>query len=222
MKLDKRLSACADFIDKNSVVADIGTDHAYLPVWLVKNGICSSALACDIGEGPLESAKSHIEKYGLSAQIKTCLSDGLKNVPGENVTTIVIAGMGGETIVGILSACDWAKNCNLVLQPMTKDEDLREWLFENGYEIKKEKIVIDGKFIYTVMKCVFSGAIKPFDRVKTIVGGVDTADENAKAYIEKKAKILENTGLGKLKSDGLKSQGQEDLGLCRKLRELLK
>lgn len=221
MKLDRRLTACAEFIDENSFVADVGTDHGYLPVFLVKNGISTGAVACDIGQMPLNSAKRTIEKYNLCGKISTCLSDGLKDVPKGDITHIVIAGMGGETIQGILSACDWAKDCVLVLQPMTKCEELKKWLLENGYTIKKEKAVIDGKFIYNVLKCVFSGDYKKPAPLEIILGGLDPKDENAKAYLKKKADILEKTGNAKLKSPEHVEQAKADLKLCEEIRGVL-
>lgn len=221
MKLDQRLTACAEFIDENSFVADIGTDHGYLPVYLVENGISTGAIACDIGQMPLNSAKRTIEKYNLGDKISTCLSDGLKSVPRGDITHIVIAGMGGETIQGILSACDWAKECILILQPMTKSEDLRKWLFENGYEIEKEKAIIDGKYNYTVLKCVFSGNFKKPTPLEITVGGLDLKDESTRAYLEKKADILEKTGSSKLKSSEHTQDGAEDLTLAKEIRGVL-
>lgn len=221
MTLDNRLSACAEFIEKDSVVADIGTDHAYLPVYLVKNGICKKAVAADIGTGPLDAAKKNIAKYLLEDKISTYLSDGLKEVPKEDITHIVIAGMGGETICRILEECSWISQCVLILQPMSKSELLRDWLISRGFEIQKEKAVVDGKFIYTVMKCVFSGEKRQADDVEITVGGLDLTDKAAAEYISRKIFTLEKSAQGKLKSQASKEQGEADITLAKKLRELI-
>ena len=139
--LDKRLLLCASFVRENCTLADIGTDHAYLPIWLVKNGIINSALACDINEGPLNSGKADVDRFELSDKITLRLSDGLKNVNENEADDIVIAGMGGELITKILSECEWAKTKgkHFILQPMTKCEVLISWLCENGFEIIEQK-----------------------------------------------------------------------------------
>lgn len=221
MKLDARLSACAEFIDKDSVVADIGTDHGYLPVYLVKNGICRRGVAADIGAGPLEAAKKNIEKYLLCDKIEAVLSDGLKNVSSDGITHVVIAGMGGETICGILGDCKWISGCVLVLQPMTKSELVRAWLFENGFEIEAEKAIIDGKFIYTVMKAVFVGEKKEYDDADLVIGGLDLSLPAEREYIEKKIGQYESSAFGKLKSRLSREDAEKDREIADKLRKAL-
>ncbi|NLZ45791.1 MAG: SAM-dependent methyltransferase [Clostridiales bacterium] len=222
MNLDPRLSACAELVDKNSVVCDIGTDHGYLPVFLVQQGKSKKAVAGDIGKAPLESAKKHIKKYNLSDKIQTVLSDGLKDIEKNDITHIVIAGMGGETIIDILSSCNWARDCILVLQPMTKPEMLRMWLYENGYKINLEKAVSHEKFIYTVMKCSFSGNVKNINLFEAFTGGLDLKDENSKKYILKKAKSLKKSARGKLNSPLLVDKAKEDLKLSEELLDAIK
>ncbi len=221
MKLDLRLSACADFIEKGAVVADIGTDHGYLPVFLVENGVCQRVIASDIGTGPLEAAKKNINKHNLSEKIEAVLSDGLKNVNKEGVTHIVIAGMGGETICDILSACEWTKDCTLVLQPMTRSELVRGWLFENGFEISSEKAIIDGKFIYTVLKAVYTGNKKEFGQFEKVVGGLDLSLPAEREYIRKKIGQYEASAFGKLKSKLSQEDAEADKQLAEKLRKAL-
>ena len=103
MKLSKRLQTIADFVKKNSVVADIGTDHAHIPIYLIKNNIIDKAYACDINKGPLEKAKENIENFGVSENIVLRLSNGLDKMSSKEVDTIIIAGMGGELIIDILN-----------------------------------------------------------------------------------------------------------------------
>ena len=139
--LDSRLSLCASFVRDGVKIADIGTDHAYLPIWLLLNGKIESALACDINEGPLNSGKADVLRYDLSDKITLRLSDGLENVEECEADDIIIAGMGGELISRILSDCSWAKNKEkrFILQPMTKCEVLIKWLYESGFEIIEQK-----------------------------------------------------------------------------------
>ena len=221
MKLDARLSACADFIDENSVVADIGTDHGYLPVFLVQSGVCKRAVASDIGASPLESARKNIEKYGLCDRIETVLSDGLKSVCPDGITHIVIAGMGGETICSILGECCWAKGCVLVLQPMTRSELVRGWLFDNGFEISSEKAVVDGRFIYTVLKAVYVGKAKEYSQADLIIGGLDLKKPAEREYIGRKISQLEASAFGKEKSRLSGDEAEQDRAIAQELKKAL-
>lgn len=135
--MDKRLVTCAKLCT-GDFVCDVGTDHGYLPCFMIKENMCKKALACDVAPMPLRSAEEHINREGLSDRIGTVLSDGLDNVPPEGITDVVMAGMGGELIARLLEKCPWVKNgVNLVLQPMTKWDVLRKWLYDNGFEVKK-------------------------------------------------------------------------------------
>lgn len=157
--LDKRLMTVAALVRPGSRVADIGTDHAYLPVYLVEAGICPSAIASDIGAGPLEAARRTVEAAGLSREIPCRLGDGLATIAPEEVGDIVIAGMGGETIVAILTDAPWVRDntVRLILQPMTHGEDLRRWLLANGFTIRTERLVQDGRHLYPVMAAEYTG-----------------------------------------------------------------
>ena len=148
--LDKRLSAVAALVRQGSRLADIGTDHAYLPVHLVQAGVCPSAIASDIGAGPLDAARRTVTENGLTSEIALRLGDGLATVSAGEVEDIAIAGMGGETIVMILEAAPWVQNegIRLILQPMTRAEDLRRWLLHNGFSVLEEHLIIDGRHLY--------------------------------------------------------------------------
>lgn len=155
-------------------VCDVGTDHAQLPVYLMEQGIAEQVIASDIGEGPLLSAERTIAEHGLTGRIETFRSDGLEQIPPEGLTDVVIAGMGGETIIHILENCPWnMEGISLILQPMTKAEKLREWLYLNGYAIQEERCVQDGKFLYAVMLAIFTGEIVQPDVVLRYFGKVD-------------------------------------------------
>ena len=156
MQISKRLAAVAGMVTEGCRVADIGTDHAYVPIYLIKEGRSLKALAMDIGKGPLERAKEHIREYGLDSQIVTRLSDGLTEYVQGEADSIVIAGMGGAMMVRILS--DGAEKCvgvrELILSPQSEIFLVREWLFEHSWQIEQETMLVeDGKY-YTVMRAV--------------------------------------------------------------------
>ncbi len=163
--LDKRLSMVASLVRQGSRVADIGTDHAYLPVYLVESGVCPTAIAADIGAGPLEAARHTVMAAGLAGVISLRLGDGLAPLAADEVDDIVIAGMGGETIVSILDAAPWVqhKRYRLVLQPMTRAEDLRRWLLHHGFSVETERLVRDKHHLYPVLAAVYTAAEPPVD-----------------------------------------------------------
>ena len=156
MQISKRLRAVASMVSQGYRVADIGTDHAYIPIYLIMEERCSSALAMDIGRGPLEKAEEHIRAYGLEEQIEIRLSDGLAEYRQGEADSIVIAGMGGALMTRILSG--GAEKCagvkELILSPQSELFLVREWLGENGWQIEREEMLReDGKY-YTVMRAV--------------------------------------------------------------------
>ncbi len=151
IQLSPRLCSVAEQVPKGANFADIGTDHAYLPVWLLQRGVIDRALACDLRQGPLNRARATAEKYGLTEAMEFRLCDGLTGVrPGE-ADTIAIAGMGGETIADILAAAPWVwrENCLLLLQPMSAQPELRQWLQTHGYTIARELLSQEGDTLYT-------------------------------------------------------------------------
>lgn len=159
MQISKRLEAVAGMVTPGLTLADVGTDHAYIPIYLVENQTISHAVAMDIGRGPLARAQEHITAHGLEAQIETRLSDGLEAlVPGE-VQSIVIAGMGGPLAVRILTmgAAQAAACREVILQPQSDLRLVRSYLGSAGYRIVQEELVCEeGKF-YPMMKCVPEG-----------------------------------------------------------------
>lgn len=159
LTLDGRLSVCASLVRKGAHLADVGTDHAYLPVWLAKNGLITSAVACDVREKPLRSGQENIEYYKVGDIVTTRLSDGLDEVKPEEADDVVIAGMGGELIADIISRAPWLKSAEkrLILQPMTKPELLRRFLCENGYSIESETPCAHGGKFYTVLLVSYTG-----------------------------------------------------------------
>lgn len=159
MELSKRLASIAAMVDEKSRLADIGTDHGYLPIWLVEEGIVPSAIAMDINEGPLFRAKTHVKEHGLEEKIVLRRSDGLEALlPGE-ADTAVIAGMGGLLTIRILeNGRRTALSLkSLVLSPQSELREVRRYLLKNGFFIDAEDMILDEGKYYTVMK-VLPGA----------------------------------------------------------------
>jgi len=156
LPLSSRLQVCAGFVARGDRVADIGCDHGYLSIYLLKNGIARSVIASDINEGPLHSAMRNARKFGVHENISFYLSDGARNIPRE-FDTLVCAGMGGDTMVHILENAPWLKNAQyrLVLQCQSKTPLLRRYLSDNGWRITEESVLRDGKFLYTVMEVYY-------------------------------------------------------------------
>ena len=153
LSLSPRLQAIAALVPKGTRVADVGTDHGYIPIYLLQSGICSAAVASDVREGPLQSAVRSAEALGLEDRISFRLADGLRKVQPDEADTVIIAGMGGETIIHILSEAPWTKEEGklLILQPMSKQSLLRRWLTQSGYVITAEKLISDSGTVYTLL-----------------------------------------------------------------------
>ena len=151
--ISKRLLACAEYVRQGDVVADIGCDHGYLGIHLLKSGIAKRIIAADINEGPLQAARNNARKFGVEDQMTFHLSDGVKLVP-QDFDTLVCAGMGGDTMVSILDAAPWLRDSRyrLILQCQSKTPLLRRYLSENGWHIAQESVLKDGRFLYTVME----------------------------------------------------------------------
>jgi tRNA (adenine22-N1)-methyltransferase len=159
--LSPRLRAIAALVPHGAKPVDVGTDHGYLPAWLLQNGVCSFCTATDINAQPLESARRTLSEAGVSDRAELLLCDGLADCDSEKIDTVVIAGMGGDNIAGILSRAPWAREGRLLLlQPMSKAERLRAWLCEAGYEIMGERLVRDAGKLYAVISAVGGRAHK--------------------------------------------------------------
>lgn len=170
MELTARLQSVADQVPQGAALADIGTDHAYLPVRLLLDGRIRSAIAADLRQGPLDRARETAALCGVSGRISFRLCDGLSAVREDETDTIAIAGMGGETIAAILAAAPWTRRDKLLLlQPMTSFPDLRLWLQQNGYRIEKETISREGKRLYSCLT-VRAGEMEPLSPAELWVG----------------------------------------------------
>ncbi|MEG0979178.1 MAG: class I SAM-dependent methyltransferase [Oscillospiraceae bacterium] len=159
MSLRPRLKMTADMVREGVVVADIGTDHAYLPAYLLLNHKVVGAVAADLREMPLKNAKETLMTYGLIDKIPLVLSNGLDNLDADCADDIVIAGMGGIIIAEILGRCPWIFDSNkrLIIQPMSHAEDVRRFFVQNGFEIIKEDASFDSGRTYIALNAVFTG-----------------------------------------------------------------
>lgn len=145
-----RLLAVAELAAPCNRLADVGTDHAYLPIYMIKKGLCVTAYACDVNEGPLDRARSAVARFGLADSVFPVKSDGLHSVPAD-FDALTVAGMGGDLIARILYERPPLCAEKIVLQPMTKPEVLRRFLFRHGYSILRERAVTEGEKNYIVL-----------------------------------------------------------------------
>lgn len=146
-----RIKLIASFIDEIDKVLDVGTDHALLPIYLIKNGLTKCADGSDISKNVLDCAKQNVKKFELQDKINLYLSDGLNNIDIKNYNTLVIAGMGYMTIEGILKSNDISSINKLIIQSNNHVEDLRRFLNRNGYSIKNEENIKDKNISYTII-----------------------------------------------------------------------
>ncbi len=151
--LSPRLQAAADFVRPRAAVADVGTDHGYIPVYLAQNGLAGRIIATDIKDGPLTSARSSAEVYGVAGRVDFIRTDGLDGLEQAGIDTVILAGMGGETMRGILERAGWTRTQGLqcILQPQTKCDELSAWLAVNGYGLSDARLVRDDGRIYIVL-----------------------------------------------------------------------
>jgi len=167
LHLPPRLSAIAGYLRDGDRIADVGTDHGYLPIWAVQNLNRVSVIASDINPAPLKRAMEFAEKYAVRNNIDFILCAGLEAIAPERCDKIVIAGMGGETIAEILSAAPWTRDSgrSLILQPMTRQGALINWLASNGYEITGGRLVKDSGRIYQIITAAGGTAseLEPID-----------------------------------------------------------
>lgn len=153
LPISKRLLACAALVEPGERVADVGTDHGYLAIYLLQSGRASRVFAGDIGPQPLERAKENARRFGVTRGISFHLCDGVKGLP-RDFDVLVMAGLGAETMVQILKGGPWLRQgrYRLVLQCQSSQNELRQYLSEAGWKITREEPVRDGKFLYTVLE----------------------------------------------------------------------
>lgn len=214
--MNKRLQAIEKLVEPGLGLIDVGTDHGYLPVSLARHGYPGALFASDIGKGPLEAARRSAGEAGLEERIEFLLCDGLALCDPARVDSIVIAGMGGDTICGILDRAEWCMDgrYRLLLQPMTRGEVLRYWLTNNGFTIEREQLVFDGGEIYSLLCARFGGQQQLLDA--ELYAGAFSLIEEDPLWPEYRALLL--TRLEKLLR-GLR-QGGRDPGRLRLMEEV--
>lgn len=217
LRLSGRMERLASKVAEGSRLADVGTDHGYIPISLILRGQIRAAIAMDIGRGPLERAKEHIQAYGLDTYIKTRLSDGLSELAPGEADTVLIAGMGGALTARILENGGHCLGTvkELILQPQSEIFKVRAWLVRNGFVITEEDIVPDTGKYYPIIKAVHGSP--PFmSRAELMYGRADLQKSPSVLYeylqkeLAKNRCIIENI---------LAQTGQEGSLRIRELKE---
>lgn len=228
MELSRRLMAVACLVTPGNRLVDVGTDHGYIPIYLIKEGIISHAIAMDVNPGPLQRARAHIREAGLEKRIETRLSDGLGGLrPGE-ADTAVIAGMGGALTIHILEEGREAANQlkELVLQPQSELSRVRRWLECSGYRIAEENMVLeDGKY-YPMMRVVH-GEMEPLGEIEALYGPrlLESKHPCLREYLRwewgVKQRVLEQLKYAGSGADGRRAEVEVALERNRKAMEML-
>lgn len=197
-ELDARLLAAADLVRQGACFADIGTDHAHLPLFLLAKGRISFAYACDVARGPLASAEAAIAAAGEDERCKTLLSDGAAALKGLGITDYAICGMGGELIARIIGdAAQLADpSVRLTLQPMTRAAHLRRFLAENGFSVLCERFVIAAKRPYVCISAEYTGRFCEISGLEAEIGAYPDSSPAFLAYARARALALRKEALG--------------------------
>lgn len=185
--LGARLALCADLVRPGRALCDVGTDHAYLPIWLLKMGKIPRALACDVNPGPLEAARRDGEKYQVGEELTLRLSDGLRQVTPAEAEDIVIAGMGGELILRIVEETPWLREGEkrLILQPMSSVPELRQGLQRLGFVVLEEHAVQDGGKVYSAFCAEYAGSPVKTDSLYPWMGKLIPGEPHVDIYVRK-------------------------------------
>ncbi|KEH97489.1 tRNA (adenine(22)-N(1))-methyltransferase [Clostridium botulinum] len=196
MNISLRLKTIGSLVDKCEKICDIGTDHAYLPIYLIEKNICNNAIASDINKGPVEKAKSNIKKQGLSDKITCRLGGGLKTIKPNEVDVAIIAGMGGNLIRDIIEESkDVFKRLDYcILQPVQNPDILRKYIYESGYDILDEELCIDEGKYYEIIKIKYNNKCEKVEDVYYEVGKklIDKKHPLIKDYINFKIDKYKN------------------------------
>ena len=222
LQMQPRLQMLSELVPNGARLADIGTDHGYLPVYLRQHNRINFAIAADVGQEPLQHAVRTASEYGVTG-VDFRLCDGLKGVGADEVDTIVIAGMGGQTIIHILSQAPWTKmpgKYTLLLQPMTKGGELRRWLADNGYCFTAERLVWDKDFLYPIM--VVTGGRQELSEIQQEYGVCLAYDPLYGDFLDRQIAKLQRAAAGKSHSekDEVRAEAQQLLQRCRILEKM--
>ena len=206
MELSKRLQAVADLVSNGVTVADVGTDHGYIPIYLVEAGKNKCAIAMDINRGPLDRAEAHIRMHGLGEQIKTRLSDGVQKLQIGECDCVIVAGMGGGLVIKIMEDGEeiFRNLTEFILQPQSDIAKVRQYLCEHNYRIIAEDMVLeDGKF-YPMMK-VANGSAEEYSTLELRYGKLLLREKHPvlKLFLEKEEKTKEQICRQLRKEEGI-------------------
>ena len=203
-QLSPRLALCASLVREGSALCDVGTDHAYLPIFLIKSGKNPCAVASDINPGPLAAAAKNTEKYGVEETLALRLSDGLREIGEQEADDIVIAGMGGELILRIVSETPWLRKPEkrLILQPMSSVEELRIGLRDLGFAVLEEHAATDAGKVYSAFSCSYLGTTPETDEWYPYLGKLRPGEPAVKQYAEKMLRELRNRLKGAERGQG--------------------
>ena len=192
MELSKRLQAVADLVSEGLVVADVGTDHGYIPIYLIETKKSPKAFAMDVNKGPLLRAKEHIAEHGLTSSIDTRLSDGVRALKKGECECVVVAGMGGALTIKIMEeGKEIFRNLKeFVLQPQSELQKVRTYLYENAYSIVEENMVLDDGKFYPMFR-VINGQSQEYHAIELCYGKLLLEQKNAalKNFLEKEKAV---------------------------------
>jgi len=221
MKLTPRLQSIADLVDKGSVVGDVGSDHGYIPIYLIERGICEKTIASDINQGPVDNAKKSVSEYGFHDAVSVRLGGGLVPYTPKEIDTVIIAGMGGLLIRDImLESPKMVETIDtFILQPMVAQDELRQWLYENEYTIEKEILSQEGDKFYEVLY-VKKGKMDKYTKLELEIGkNMVKHDDMSRAFIKKKIRKYE-TIVENIESNGAENNQDKLKDLYKRLDKL--
>lgn len=215
--LSKRLKAAASLVPEGSRVADIGTDHGRLAIYLRLHGIAKEVIAADIREKPLKNALRNIANCGVD-RVQCRLCNGFDGISPDEIDAAVIAGMGGEVIAGIIDRAPWLKERKtlLILQPMTSAEYLRAFLCDNGFNTERELTACENSRVYTVIPAVYNGALRKCKLLYLYAGNRDFETPEGRIYARKQYLRLK----GEEQAWVIKGRKAEYDRLCEQLKNL--
>ncbi len=223
---DIRLLTLSRFVREGAYLFDVGTDHAYLPIYLCSRGTVRGAMASDINEGPLRHARKHIEENGFSDKITTLLADGIPKTLVSGACDIVIAGMGGSLISDIIAAAEHIKRADvrLILQPMRNAPQLRAYLYENGFSIVGEALARDDRRAYEIIAAEYDGTPRKKSDIALLLGekNIENKKDDPALFMlhcDNKAAAIEKKINGKKESGADASYEEALLALIKKERE---
>ena len=210
INISPRLLSAADFVRQDAILADIGTDHVYLPLFLLSEGRIKKAFCSDVNEGPLASARANAEAAGLLDKVEFTLADGADALGGRGITDYAICGMGGELISDIIGRAEDMRSpdVRLILQPMTRRGALAHFLYENGFEIIREEYSRDAGKYYVTLLVAYTGKLREIDELEAEFGRSGTPCKNLTAkigYLKTKLASFEKrlAGVSRAKSGGI-------------------